>query len=86
MFPFKQRQLGEIGQFRNLTQGHVGYWGNAFKKAIFEEKADQLDLCNSALGKGMRITLHSDNFISPLGPLHMMEQAVMSKTIMASSK
>jgi len=56
--------------------GHVGYWGYAFKNAIFGEKSNMLDLCKSALQQGMRITLHSDNSVSPLGPLRMMEQSV----------
>jgi predicted amidohydrolase YtcJ len=56
--------------------GHVGYWGYAFKEAIFGEKSQMLDLCKSALDKGMQITFHSDNSVSPLGPLRMMEQSI----------
>lgn len=56
--------------------GHVGYWGYAFQKAIFGDKTLMLDLCKSALNAGMKITLHSDNSVSPLGPLRMMEQSV----------
>jgi predicted amidohydrolase YtcJ len=56
--------------------GHVGYWGYAFKEAIFGTKSSMLDLCQSAIEKGMIITLHSDNSVSPLGPLRMMEQSI----------
>ncbi|WP_140789350.1 amidohydrolase [Myxococcus xanthus] len=57
--------------------GHVGYWGYAFNKVIFEEKkAQTLDLCKSALDKGLRISLHSDYGVTPLGPLRQMEQAI----------
>lgn len=56
--------------------GHVGYWGYAFKEAIFGSKTSMLDLCQSALDKDMIITLHSDNSVSPLGPLRMMEQSI----------
>lgn len=56
--------------------GHVGYWGYAFQEAIFGEKSSMLDLCNSALKAGMQITMHSDNQVSPLGPLRMMEQSI----------
>jgi predicted amidohydrolase YtcJ len=57
--------------------GHVGYWGYAFSQVIFgSTKAQMLDLCGSALSAGMRITLHSDNEVSPLGPLRMMEQSI----------
>jgi predicted amidohydrolase YtcJ len=56
--------------------GHVGYWGYAFQEAIFGKKSNMLDLCNSAIKAGMQISLHSDDQVSPLGPLRMMEQAI----------
>ena len=56
--------------------GHVGYWGYVFQNAILEGRSEQLDLCKSALSRCMRITLHSDNGVTPLGPLRMMEQAI----------
>jgi predicted amidohydrolase YtcJ len=57
--------------------GHVGYWGYAFQDIIFgPDKVAMLDLCKSAIEAGMKITLHSDNSVSPLGPLRMMEQAI----------
>ena len=57
--------------------GHVGYWGYVFKNTIFgKERANYLDRCKSALNKDMRITLHSDNSVTPLGPLRQMEQSI----------
>ncbi|WKA64281.1 amidohydrolase [Pectobacterium aroidearum] len=57
--------------------GHVGYWGWAFQQTILGEgRANHLDRCQTALNDGMRITLHSDNGVTPLGPLRMMEQAI----------
>lgn len=57
--------------------GHVGYWGNAFKETILgAERADLLDRCASSLQAGLRISLHSDRFVTPFGPLRYMEQAV----------
>jgi predicted amidohydrolase YtcJ len=67
----------QMGVSPSFLIGHVGYWGHAFKEVIFgEEKAQKLDLCGSTLAVGMRITLHSDNEVSPLGPLRMMEQSI----------
>ena len=68
--------MRDLGISPSFLIGHVGYWGYVFKTAIFEEKAEQLDLCKSALDRCMRITLHSDHFVTPLGPLRMMEQAI----------
>lgn len=57
--------------------GHVGYWGNAFQQTILGKKrADLLDRCKSALDGGLRISLHSDRFVTPFGPLRYMEQAI----------
>ncbi|WP_177431491.1 amidohydrolase [Pseudomonas huaxiensis] len=57
--------------------GHVGYWGQAFQQTILgEERADMLDRCASALKGGLRISLHSDRFVTPFGPLRYMEQAI----------
>ena len=68
--------MASIGISPSFLIGHVGYWGYSFRNAIFERKAEQLDRCKSSLDKGMRVTLHSDYSVSPLGPLRMMEQAM----------
>lgn len=58
--------------------GHVGYWGEVFQNTILgQTRAEHLDRCHSAIHKhGMRISLHSDYSVSPIGPLRMMEQAI----------
>jgi predicted amidohydrolase YtcJ len=69
-----------LGLSPSFLIGHVGYWGYAFKQAIFQNKAEQmLDLCQSALDHDLRISLHSDCSVTPLGPLRSMEQAVTRK-------
>ncbi|SHL98850.1 hypothetical protein SAMN05216524_101430 [Mucilaginibacter sp. OK098] len=68
--------MQQMGVSPSFLIGHVGYWGYAFSQVIFGQKAQMLDLCNSALAAGLRITLHSDNEVSPLGPLRMMEQSI----------
>lgn len=70
------KRMAKLGISPSFLIGHVGYWGNVFQKGILEDKAALLDPCRSALDKGMRISLHSDYFVSPLGPLRMVEQAV----------
>ena len=70
------KRIHLLGISPSFLIGHVGYWGYVFKKAIFEEKANHLDVCQSALKMGMCISLHSDCFVTPLGPLRMMEQAI----------
>jgi len=75
--PNQPFQLQALGISPSFLIGHVGYWGQAFQDVIFgEEKAQMLDVCQSALNANLRISLHSDHSITPLGPLRMMEQAI----------
>lgn len=74
------QSMKKLGISPSFLIGHVGYWGYSFEKAIFEDKATQmLDLCKSALEHDLRISLHSDCSVTPLGPLRSMEQAVTRK-------
>ncbi len=57
--------------------GHAGYWGRTFRETILgEDRAMLLDRCKSALDAKLKISLHSDHFVTPLGPLRSMEQAI----------
>ncbi|MCD4486691.1 amidohydrolase family protein [Chromobacterium vaccinii] len=69
-------RMAKLGISPSFLIGHVGYWGYTFQKNVFgESRTEMLDRCKSALDAGMRISLHSDHFVSPLGPLRMAEQA-----------
>lgn len=68
--------MKELGISPSFLIGHVGYWGYAFQQIIFGAKSQMLDLCKSSLDAGLKITLHSDHSVSPLGPLRMMEQSI----------
>lgn len=74
--PAQISDMLQMGVSPSFLIGHTGYWGHAFSEVIFGKKVNMLDLCGSALAAGMRITLHSDNEVSPLGPLRMMEQSI----------
>ncbi|KHN56564.1 amidohydrolase [Pectobacterium fontis] len=70
-------EMKQLGLSPSFLIGHVGYWGWAFQQTILgEDRANHLDRCQSAINHEMRITLHSDNGVTPLGPLRMMEQAI----------
>jgi predicted amidohydrolase YtcJ len=74
------RRMASMGLSPSFLIGHVGYWGYVFQEKIFgESKARLLDRCQSALNAGMRVSLHSDHFVTPLGPLRMAEQAIYRK-------
>ncbi|WP_299161893.1 amidohydrolase [uncultured Tenacibaculum sp.] len=70
--------MRELGISPSFLIGHVGYWGWVFQQTILgKERSNHLDRCYAALHDyDMRITLHSDNSVTPLGPLRMMEQSI----------
>lgn len=70
--------MKELGVSPSFLIGHVGYWGWVFQQTILgQERSSHLDRCHSAINDyGMRITLHSDYGVSPIGPLRMMEQSI----------
>lgn len=74
--PGELKTMKELKVSPSFLIGHVGYWGYAFREAIFGDRTLILDPCKTALEEGLKITLHSDHKVSPLGPLRMMEQSV----------
>jgi predicted amidohydrolase YtcJ len=70
-------QMVELELNPSFLIGHVGYWGYSFQQTILgAERADLLDRCHSVRERKVHISLHTDHFVSPLGCLRMMEQAV----------
>jgi len=71
------QDMQDYGISPSFLIGHVGYWGYSFKTlTLGEERANLLDRCKSALKHGLKYTVHSDNSVSPLGVLRMMEQSI----------
>jgi len=77
------REMNALNLSPSFLIGHVGYWGDVFGKVIFanqtldgKPKVDLLDPCKSALEGNLRISLHSDHTVTPVGPLRMMEQSI----------
>lgn len=71
------KDMFDYGISPSFLIGHAGYWGYSFKTlTLGEQRANVLDRCKSALTYGMRYSVHSDNSVSPLGPLRMMEQSI----------
>lgn len=70
-------RMNQLGISPSFLIGHVGYWGYTFENKVWDEKTTSiLDSTRTALDNDLRLTLHSDHFVSPLGPLRMIEQAV----------
>ncbi|GGF48796.1 hypothetical protein GCM10007301_05080 [Azorhizobium oxalatiphilum] len=61
--------------------GHVTGWGDVLTQLLGPDRILLLDRCQSALAKGLNISLHSDNPVTPLGPLRMVQDAVTRLTV-----
>lgn len=70
-------RMAELGVSPSFLIGHLRWWGAAFRDRLLgAERAGRYDPCASALGGGLRISLHSDWNVTPIGPLRCVEDAV----------
>ncbi|WP_335928851.1 amidohydrolase [Myxococcus xanthus] len=60
--------------------GHVAYWGDAFKKMLGEEAANEIDPIAYDRENEIPFSFHSDSMVTPLRPLWFVEQAVTRRT------
>ncbi len=71
------RRIAEYGISPSFLIGHVYYWGQAFRDEIFgPEKTQMLDRTASCSEAGVRWTIHSDEMVTPIGPLRCIHNAV----------
>ena len=55
----------------------MGWWGRAFRDDILgPARTDLLDRAGSCAAAGIRWTMHSDELVTPMGPLRCIGQAV----------
>jgi predicted amidohydrolase YtcJ len=70
-------KMHRLGLSPSFLVGHVRWWGKAFRDRILgPERARFLVPAASALKGGLRISLHSDWNVTPLGPLRCVEDVV----------
>lgn len=70
-------RIAELGVSPSFLIGHVHYWGRAFRDEILgATRADLLDRTASCTDAGIRWTLHSDESVTPIGPLRCIHNAV----------
>jgi predicted amidohydrolase YtcJ len=70
-------RMARLGLSPSFLIGHVHYWGRAFQDRVLgPERATLYDPCASALRRRLKISLHSDYSVTPLGPLRCVDNAV----------
>lgn len=71
------KRIAELGVSPSFLIGHVHYWGKAFRDEIFgPEKSLLLGRAASCGKSGIRWTVHSDEPVSEMGPLRLIDNAV----------
>jgi predicted amidohydrolase YtcJ len=64
------RRMAALGLCANLFANHIWYWGDQHHDMTMgPDRAHRLDACGSALAAGVRLAIHSDAPVTPLGPL-----------------
>ena len=70
-------RIAALGVSPSFLIGHVHYWGKAFRDEIFgPEKADLLCRAASCGKAGIRWTIHSDDTVTEMGPMRLIDNAV----------
>lgn len=70
-------RIAELNVSPSFLIGHVHYWGKAFRDEIFgPDKANLLGRAASCGKKGIRWTMHSDEPVSEMDPLRLIDNAV----------
>jgi len=64
------RRMAALGLCANLFANHLWYWGDQhYEMTMGPDRAHRLDACASALAAGVKLAIHSDAPVTPLGPL-----------------
>lgn len=70
-------RIAALGVSPSFLIGHIHYWGKAFRDEIFgPEKADLLCRAGSCAKAGIRWTVHSDDTVTEMGPMRLIDNAV----------
>ena len=76
------RKCADMGICTNIFSNHIWYFGDQHAElTIGEERAMRMDAARSALDEGVRVALHSDAPVTPMGPLFTAWCAVARETM-----
>lgn len=77
LHPDQIGRMVELGLSPTFLIGHIRYWGKAFRDDLLgPERVRFYDPCATALEAGLRISVHSDFNVTPIGPLRCAQDAV----------
>jgi predicted amidohydrolase YtcJ len=75
------RRCAALGICTNIFSNHIYYFGDQHAAlTIGQDRAERMNACRSALDEGVRIAIHSDAPVTPMGPLFTAWCAVNRQT------
>ncbi|WP_298676640.1 amidohydrolase [uncultured Lentibacter sp.] len=76
------RACAALGICTNLFANHIWYFGDQHAAlTLGEDRAERMDAVRSALDEGVRVAIHSDAPVTPMGPLFTAWCAVTRETM-----
>ncbi|MGB4787701.1 MAG: amidohydrolase, partial [Lentibacter algarum] len=76
------RKCADMGICTNIFSNHIWYFGDQHAElTIGEERAMRMDAARAALDEGVRVAIHSDAPVTPMGPLFTAWCAVARETM-----
>ncbi len=70
-------RMAKLGVSPSFLMNHVYYWGRVLRDNILgPQRTDRLDMVATAVGQGLRVSLHSDFNVTPMHPLLSAKTAV----------
>lgn len=75
------RRMATLGVGANIFANHTYYWGDQHRDVtVGPDRAARMNAAATALANGVTISLHSDEPVTPIGPLASMTHAVERTT------
>lgn len=75
--PAQYRRMAVLGACANVFSNHIWSWGDKHMDVtVGPDRARRMNAAATALRSGVRISIHSDSPVTPLGPLQTMKHAV----------
>ena len=82
MGPDQFRRCADLGICVNIFANHIWYFGDQHAAlTIGEDRAQRMDAARAALDAGVKVAIHSDAPVTPLGPLFTAWCAVNRQTM-----
>ncbi|MEY8840032.1 amidohydrolase, partial [Cribrihabitans sp. XS_ASV171] len=76
------RRCADMGVCTNIFANHIWYFGDQHAAlTIGEDRAQRMDAVRAALDEGVRVAIHSDAPVTPMGPLFTAWCAVNRQTM-----